>query len=121
MAMNLPHIIQEFAELQDIIGWDNFIMGMVSSKLLPIQSTHLLQSKFSSNASRWILGLVTQLLRVMHTQWIYHGVLVHDCSTGTLISAHKEDLIKEIQHQLTLGPERLSEQDQFYWSATLTS
>jgi hypothetical protein len=43
-ALNLPHTIQEFAESQDIIGWDNFVMGMVSSKLLPIQSDFLLHS-----------------------------------------------------------------------------
>ncbi len=70
MAMNLPCIIQEFTESQDIIGWDNFIMGMLSSKLLPIQGTHLLQSKSISNASRWISGLIMQLLQVTHTQWI---------------------------------------------------
>jgi hypothetical protein len=36
--LNLPHILQEFAVLQDVIGWDSFVMGMVSTKLLPIQS-----------------------------------------------------------------------------------
>jgi hypothetical protein len=44
MELNLPPIIHEFAVSQDIIGWDNFIMGMVSSKLLPIQNTYLLQA-----------------------------------------------------------------------------
>jgi hypothetical protein len=93
MALNLPNIIQEFAELQDIIGWDNFVMRMVSSKLLPVQSAFLLQCKSFSNASQWILGLITQLLQVTHTQWIYRCVLVHDHTTGMLISAHKEDLL----------------------------
>jgi hypothetical protein len=30
-----------------------------------------------------------------------------------LISAHKEDLLKEIKHQLALGPEGLLEEDRF--------
>jgi hypothetical protein len=30
-----------------------------------------------------------------------------------LISAHKEELLKEIEHQLSLGPEGLNEQDRF--------
>jgi hypothetical protein len=30
-----------------------------------------------------------------------------------LISAHKEELLKEIEHQLSLGPEGLDEQDRF--------
>jgi hypothetical protein len=62
---------------------------------------------------RWIPSLITQLLRVTNTQWIYQCVLVHDCTTGTLISAHKKVLLKEIEHQLTLGPEGLAEEDRF--------
>jgi hypothetical protein len=30
-----------------------------------------------------------------------------------MITAHKADLLKEIKHQLTLGPEGLAEEDQF--------
>ena len=49
--------------------------------------------------------------QVTHTQWIYQCVLIHDCTTGTLILAHKEDLLREIEHQLTLGPDSLAEED----------
>jgi hypothetical protein len=52
-ALNLPHIIQEFVALQDIISWDNFVMGMVSSKLLLIQSAYLLQCNSSYQASKF--------------------------------------------------------------------
>ena len=54
-----------------------------------------------------------QLLQVTHTQWIYRCVLVHDRVTGTLISAHKGELLKEIEHQLSLGLERLDKQYRF--------
>jgi hypothetical protein len=40
-------------------------------------------------------------------------VLVHDRNTGVLISAHKADLLKEIEHQLALGPEGLHKEDRF--------
>jgi hypothetical protein len=40
-------------------------------------------------------------------------MLVHDCTTGVLISAHKAKLLKEIEHQLALGPEGLAEEDRF--------
>jgi hypothetical protein len=112
-VLGLPNIIQEFATSQDVIGWDGFIMGMVSSKLLPIQSAYLLQCNYSYQAECWISGVITQLLQVTHSQWIYCCVLVHDRTTGTLISSHKAKLLKEINHQLTLGPEGLSEQDRF--------
>ncbi len=51
-----------------------------------------------------------QLLQVTHSQWIYRRVLVHDRTTGTLILAHKDKFLKEIKHQLSLGPEGLAEE-----------
>jgi hypothetical protein len=33
--------------------------------------------------------------------------------TGTLTSAHKEDLLKEVKNQLAIGPEGLDEHDRF--------
>ncbi len=48
-----------------------------------------------------------------HTQWIYRCVLVHGRTTGTIISAYKEELLKEIECQLNLGPDGLDEQDRF--------
>jgi hypothetical protein len=113
VALNIPHIIQEFAMSQDIIGCDNFVMGMILSQLLPIQSAYFHNSNASSHPTRWISGLITQLLQVTHTQWIYRRILLHNRTTGTLISAHKEELFKEIEHQLTLGPESLANKDQF--------
>jgi hypothetical protein len=77
-------------ESQDVIGWDNFVMGMVSSKLIPIQSDFLLHSKSSSRAMHWISGLSTQLLQVTHSQWIYRCVLVHNRTTGMLISSKRK-------------------------------
>ncbi len=59
------------------------------------------------------MGLISQLLQVTHAQWIYRCVLVHDRNTDTLISAHKEDLLKEIEHQLVLGLGGLTEEDKF--------
>jgi hypothetical protein len=88
-------------------------MGMVSSKLLPIQSKFFLHSKSSSCAMRWISSLITQLLQVTHAQWIYRCVLVYDRTTGKLVPAHKEELLKEIGRRLTLGPEGLAEEDRF--------
>jgi hypothetical protein len=52
-------------------------------------------------------------LQVTHCQWIYRCVLVHDRSTGTLVSAHKEELMREIEYQLELKEEGLAEDDKF--------
>ena len=99
--------------MQDRIGWDLFIMGMVSKDLVEVQRTYLLQQHSSQQASSWISGLITQLLQVTHSQWIYRCVLVHDSTTGTLITSYKEDLQREIVHQLVLGAEGMAKEDGF--------
>ncbi len=111
--LELPPIMQELAISQDIIGWDRFMMGMVLRQFVNFQSANLLRCNTSQSTS-WIVGLITQLLQVTHSQWIYRCIIVHDRTTGMLtISAHKEDLLREIEHQLTLGPDGLAEEDRF--------
>ena len=39
--------------------------------------------------------------------------MVHDRSTGTLVTAHKEEMLKEIVHQLVLGDKGLEKEDKF--------
>jgi hypothetical protein len=84
--LHLPKIFRDFAVSQNIIGWDGFVSETVLSKLLSIQSAVLHSSRSSPSAKRWITGLITQLLQVMHTQWIYRCVLVtarpHDGHTN---------------------------------------
>ena len=113
ISLDLPPILQDLARSQDVIGWDLYMMGMLSSKLAAVQSVYLLQHHSTRPVSKWLSGLITQLLQVTHCQWIYRCVLVHDRSTGTLISAHKEEMLKEIEHQLDLGEGGLAEEDKF--------
>jgi hypothetical protein len=113
ILLELPPFMQELARSQDVIGWDLFMMGMLSTHMADVQSAYLLQHHNFRPASRWISGLITQLLQVTHLQWIYRCVLVHDRATGTLVSAHKEELMKEIAHQLEMGEDGLAAEDRF--------
>jgi hypothetical protein len=85
-AGNLLSLVWEFATLQDRIGWDNIMMGMISEKLLSIQDSYLRVRGLARSSERWVTGLITQLLQVTHGQWIYRCVLVHDRTMCTLVS-----------------------------------
>jgi hypothetical protein len=61
-AGKLPSIVQEFAVLQDRIGWGNFMVGMISTKLLCIQDSYLWVRGLARSSERWATGLITQLL-----------------------------------------------------------
>jgi hypothetical protein len=77
-ADGYPAVIRNFAALQDKIGWGNFMMGMVSSKLFSIQESHLRLCAPYWSPDKWAMGFITQLLQVMCAQWIYQCLLVHD-------------------------------------------
>ena len=113
ISLELPPAMQNLARSQDIIGWDLFMMGMLSKQMAPVQSVCLIQHDYSGPVSKWLSGLITQLLQVKHCQWIYRCFLVHDRSTSSLVLAHMEELMKEITYQLELGAEGLAEDDRF--------
>jgi hypothetical protein len=113
ISLDLPPVMQNLASSQDIIGWDLYMMGMLSTQMAAVQSVYRLQQQSTRPVSKWLLGLITQLLQVTHCQWINRCILVHNRSTSTLVSAHKKELMKEIEYQLELGEERLAEDDKF--------
>ncbi len=67
-AGDLLPIMQEFAISQDKIGWGNFIVRMVSTKLLSIQDLYLQVRGSTWSSEKWATGLITQLLQVAHGQ-----------------------------------------------------
>ena len=59
----------------------------------------------------WMTGLIIKLLEITHGQWLYRNVIVHDNTTGTLITKRKEEIQLEIESQQELGSEGLLEED----------
>jgi hypothetical protein len=95
------------------------MMGMISEKLLSIQDLYLRVRGLARSSERWVTGLITQLLQVMHGQWIYRCILLHDRTMGTLVSQRKAELLEEITKQLSLGAELLMEDDKFLLECNL--
>jgi hypothetical protein len=85
--------------------------GMICKEIRIIQSTHSSIAGLRCNMKRWGRELVTQLLEVMHVQWLYHNVQVHNKLMGMLAAQGKEELIMEIERQRELGMEGLLEED----------
>ena len=112
-ARGLPQCYQDFARSQDEIGWRRFMEGMVSKHLVEIQHNYLGCIGSRRCASKWISGLITQLLQVTHSQWLYRNVVVHDRTTGTLIAEYREELLKEIDRQKEMGTDGLLQEDRY--------
>jgi hypothetical protein len=68
---------------------------------------------------KWASQLVCWLLEVVHGQWVYQNMQVHDESKGTLWTEEKEHLQREIELKMTLGFDGFLEMDRSLATVTL--
>ncbi len=54
-----------------------------------------------------------RLLEITHGQWVYRSFIVHDPVSGTIATARKEELLREIERQHELGDVGLLEEDKY--------
>jgi hypothetical protein len=99
---NLPSNYNTFARSQDMIGWRQFLKGMVSKKLFSLLQEISLQPGYTMDLNNWMSELITHLLEITHSLWIYRNVVVHNNAAGTHAT----------RQQLELGSEGLAEADQ---------
>ena len=88
--------------MQDKIGWRHFTEGKMhdqsetyrNSTCSPVQ--HL-------TIDAWMRGLIRKLLDLTHPQWIFHNIIRHHHTNGTIKLSAKQDMMKEIKRQLNMG------------------
>jgi hypothetical protein len=89
---NPEHI--EFAEIHDTLGWDNFVEGRISKRLVHLQAQYLSTIHTFVQPSTWASGLMRQLLLLTHQQWLYRNCTVHYKADGRSLPQHKQILQK---------------------------
>ena len=77
--------------------------GMISRKLREIQTSYSVIEGSNITPELWARGLVIKLLETTHGQWIYRCVQTHDIISGTIATARKEAIQKEIEAQQDMG------------------
>jgi hypothetical protein len=83
-AINLPDDYQQFAYSQDMIGWDNFMLGMISTHLQPIQYNYLLGSASMLTVDDWMKKFNDHLIHIVHGQWISHNISKYHETLGSI-------------------------------------
>ncbi len=109
----LPRQFLRFASSQDIIGWDNFLLGMVSSHLRPIQYSHLLVSSSLMNIDDWMSQFIGRLLHLTHGQWIYRNISKYHDTLGSIRKTERRELLLEIDRLIHVPPEEVPEESKF--------
>ena len=65
------------ANLQDRLGFQNFVEGKICKFMVEIQRIHLEASGTWHTADLWASGLIEQLLSINHRQWLHRNAFVH--------------------------------------------
>lgn len=84
---SLPRLspeIQAFAFSQDLIGWENFMLGMISQQIRRVQYAHLLTTSSMLTVDDWMKQLIGQLLHIVHGQWIYRNISKYHDKIGSI-------------------------------------
>ncbi len=108
------------AESQDRIGWKNFTEGYISTHFYKIQTFHLTMSSSFLNRTDWTKQLITKILQITHSQWIYQNILLHDKRQGYLHNKRSADLMKKMEALSDLAPEDIPEASRFLLKINFT-
>lgn len=95
------------AKYQDRLGWQNFIEGRFVSIFVQIQRRHLETSESWITAESWATGLMEQLLRLTHRQWLHRNAKVHFRRSDGRTASEFEETIEKIKHLLWTDPDDL--------------
>ena len=65
------------------------------------------------NGTDWTKQLISRILQITHSQWIYRNISLHDKSNGYLRNKTAEELAEEIHRLAKLQPEDLPTESKF--------
>jgi hypothetical protein len=68
---------RQLAEMQDILGFQNFIEGHISSLYCSMRQWDIGRRKLRKHAPHWCNGFILHLLQITHRQWTYRNQTVH--------------------------------------------
>ena len=95
--------------------------GMLSRGVVEIQRDHYHLNGLLWKLNRWATGLIIKLLEITHGQWLYRNVVVHDKLAGSLAVTRKEEIISQIEDELSKGTEGLLDDHKFLLEVNLDS
>ena len=110
---SFSHNLNAAAVSQDKIGWRNMMEGRISKEFYVIQRLHLSNSTGRINGGDWMKGLITRLIHISHSQWLFRNFTLHDTQCGYKRLKDKETVRLQITELSQTDPERIPEHSRF--------
>ena len=84
------------AKSQDIIGWKNFMEGRISRHFFDVQNEYLTLGNHRMDAEQWTKQLISKILHITHSQWIFRNFTLHDKQRGWLRRKELHEIMEKI-------------------------
>ncbi len=91
-----PHM-KALAKSQDIIGYHNLMEGYIPTHFYAIQKFHLAMSSSYLTGTNWAKQLISKLLHVTHSQWIFRNISLHNKINGYLHKKKSDEIMLELE------------------------
>jgi hypothetical protein len=111
--VGLPPSLRQLAASQDLIGWDCFLEGMITTHFERVQTEYLRGSDSLMIAQDWTREFISQLLHLTHGQWLYRNISRHHKVRGLLQDTERRSLLRAIDRFMQVAPEDLPEESKF--------
>ncbi len=87
--------------------------GNISTLFYQRQQSHLTMSSSYLNGTDWTKQLISRLLTITHSQWIYRNISLHSNQGGQLHKERVEQMREEIEELLETEPGEIPTESQF--------
>jgi hypothetical protein len=106
-------------EEQTAIGWDNLLLGLLSTRWMQLQHQHL-QSKHSRKSpERWAIDMTYKLLQISHKLWTTRNGILHEQNEQGLLLADGQMLTEAITERHRCGKAALLAEDYHHLDRSL--
>ena len=89
---------------QGASDWYKFREGNMSSKIASIQQTHCTVVPCMMNGDNWLHHVISHILHITHSRWIFINVTLHNSIHGTLQLHKHKDILQEVEALLDTYP-----------------
>ena len=113
--------MRKVAKSQDLIPWKDFMEGKLSVEIFKLQHVSLACSPSLLTLGAWSRQLTSKIFQMLHVQWVFHNISLHDNTTCYLRLQHWKEVLQEVDYLSQLNPGDIPERSRYRLEINFTS
>ena len=93
--------------------------GMIVKEFRQLQEIYVVGNGLFKTSKTWTEELILKLIEIVHGQWLYRNIQVHEKITGLNATLREEDIQNQIETRQAMGFKGFLEEDAFLGECNL--